>query len=52
MTPLSTCSIGTQIVDRNDYLSRNAAFYLLASITISFLAGSIAPTPLYALYQA
>jgi len=51
MTPLSTCSIGTQIVDRNDYLSRNASFYLLASITISFLAGSIAPTPLYALYQ-
>jgi predicted MFS family arabinose efflux permease len=52
MTPLSTCSIGTQIVDRKDYLSKNAAFYLLASITISFLAGSIAPTPLYALYQA
>jgi predicted MFS family arabinose efflux permease len=28
-----------------------AAFYLLASITMSFLAGSSAPTPLYPLYQ-
>jgi predicted MFS family arabinose efflux permease len=52
MTPLSVCSTGTQIIDRSSYLSRNATFYLLASITISFLAGSSAPTPLYALYQA
>src|ERR1700678_2804535 len=52
MTPLSVCSTGTQIVDRNSYFSRNATFYLLASITISFLAGSSAPTPLYTLYQA
>ena len=29
-----------------------AGFYLLASITISFLAGSSAPTPLYPVYQA
>jgi predicted MFS family arabinose efflux permease len=29
-----------------------AAFYLQASITMSFLAGSSAPTPLYRLYQA
>src|ERR1700687_3844263 len=29
-----------------------ASFYLLASITVSFLAGSSAPTPLYPLYQA
>ena len=28
------------------------AFYLLASITVSFLAASSAPTPLYATYQA
>lgn len=28
-----------------------ASFYLLASITISFLAGSAAPTPLYPVYQ-
>lgn len=28
------------------------AFYLLASITVTFLAGSSAPTPLYPVYQA
>jgi MFS family permease len=33
-------------------LSSRAAFYLLASITVSFLAGSLAPTPLYPVYQA
>ena len=33
-------------------LSATAAFYLLASITVSFLAGSSAPTPLYPLYQS
>jgi len=36
-------------------VSRSAhptGFYLLASITISFLAGSSAPTPLYPVYQA
>jgi predicted MFS family arabinose efflux permease len=33
-------------------LSPEAAFFLLASITVSFLAGSSAPTPLYPLYQA
>lgn len=33
-------------------LSGRAAFYLLASITVSFLAGSLAPTPLYPIYQA
>jgi MFS family permease len=32
-------------------LSRATAFYLQASITLSFLAGSSAPTPLYPLYQ-
>ena len=34
------------------YLSPSASFYLLASITLSFLAGSSVPTPLYPLYQA
>jgi hypothetical protein len=34
------------------HLSSRAAFYLLASITVSFLAGSLAPTPLYPVYQA
>src|ERR1700712_3998116 len=33
-------------------LSRTSAFYLQASIVLFFLAGSSAPTPLYALYQA
>jgi len=33
-------------------LSPAAAFYLLASITVSLLAGSSAPTPMYPLYQA
>ncbi|MGH8796298.1 MAG: MFS transporter, partial [Caldimonas sp.] len=33
-------------------LSAGAAFHLQASITVSFLAGSSAPTPLYPLYQA
>ncbi len=33
-------------------LSKQAAFYLQASIILFFLAGSSAPTPLYALYQA
>jgi MFS family permease len=31
---------------------RTVAFYLQASITVSFLAGSSAPTPLYTTYQA
>src|SRR4051812_6801220 len=33
-------------------LSRRAAFYLQVSIAVSFLAGSSAPTPLYAVHQA
>jgi len=33
-------------------LSPNMAFFLLASVTVSFLAGSSAPTPLYPLYAA
>jgi predicted MFS family arabinose efflux permease len=33
-------------------LSGTAAFYLYASIIVFFLAGSSAPTPLYATYQA
>jgi MFS family permease len=33
-------------------LSATAAFYLQASIVLFFLAGSSAPTPLYAVYQA
>jgi predicted MFS family arabinose efflux permease len=37
---------------RTGRLSPAAAFVLQASITVSFLAGSSAPTPLYPLYQA
>src|ERR1700734_2794689 len=33
-------------------LSSRVSFFLLASITVSFLAGSLAPTPLYPVYQA
>src|SRR3569833_249291 len=33
-------------------LGHTASFYLLASIILFFLAGSSAPTPLYAVYQA
>lgn len=32
-------------------LSPSIAFYLLASLTITFLAGSSAPTPLYSVYR-
>ena len=34
------------------HLPPAASFYLLASITVSFLAGSAAPTPLYPVYQS
>ncbi|MEI9936597.1 MAG: MFS transporter [Pseudomonadota bacterium] len=37
---------------RTARLSDRAGFVLLASLAVSFLAGSSAPTPLYALYQA
>ncbi|MFE0631911.1 MFS transporter [Streptomyces sp. NPDC058864] len=37
---------------RTGVLPPRAAFYLLASIVVSFLAASSAPTPLYAVYQA
>src|SRR5271155_3736628 len=34
-----------------DRISGKPALYLLASLVVSLLAGSAAPTPLYALYQ-
>ena len=37
---------------RGRRLSPRAAFWLQVSIAVSFLAGSSAPTPLYAVYQA
>src|SRR5258706_7216596 len=51
MVQVSSHPKATQAIEQNGYLSRNAAFYLLASITVSFLASSSAPTPLYSLYQ-
>ena len=51
MMKVSSYSNSAQAVVNKGYLSRNAAFYLLASITVSFLASSSAPTPLYSLYQ-
>src|SRR5215471_14596633 len=42
-------SVGRPTVSR---LSARGTFFLLASVVVSFLAGSIAPTPLYATYQA
>src|SRR3984885_14509806 len=42
----------SSILTRTGHLSPAASFYLLASMTVSFLAGSSAPTPLYPLYQA
>src|SRR5258706_16375466 len=37
---------------KSGYLSPTASLYLLASITVSYLASSSAPTPLYPIYQA
>lgn len=42
----------TAISARGRRLPPNVALYVLASITVSFLAASSAPTPLYAVYQA
>ena len=41
----------SSILSPSGHLSPTVSFYLLASMTVSFLAGSSAPTPLYPLYQ-
>jgi MFS family permease len=51
MPPLTQTSTRSTLGPRPRIGSR-AAFYLLASIIVSFLAASSAPTPLYATYQA
>jgi predicted MFS family arabinose efflux permease len=51
MTPLCAGSDTAQVVAAEAYLPRNAALFLLASITVSFVSSSTALTPLYALYQ-
>jgi hypothetical protein len=52
MTPLCACSDAAQVIETKAYLPRNAAFFLLASITVSFISSSSALTPLSAPYQA
>ena len=54
MSHASTCPVSVipQGQLKSDRLSQTASFYLLASITVSFLASSSAPTPLYPIYQA
>jgi MFS family permease len=52
---IATCSAASApnvVASHTLRLSPKAAFYLLASITVTFLAGSLAPTPLYPIYQA
>lgn len=52
-TPLSAPTrIGAMPSAPARQLSPRAAFFLLASITVSLLAGSMAPTPIYPIYQA
>src|SRR5713226_5339382 len=51
MPPLTQASTRSTLGPRLR-LGPRVAFYLQASIIVSFLAGSSAPTPLYATYQA
>jgi MFS family permease len=51
--PMNNCTALTAVdVASARTLSPRVSFFLLASITVSFLAGSLAPTPLYPVYQA
>jgi MFS family permease len=50
-TPPMNATLKSTTAGRPVRLSPRVAFYLVASITLTFLAGSSAPTPLYALYQ-
>src|SRR5271168_2087229 len=52
MMQISRLSKTAQPVESRRYFSRDVTFFLLASITVSFLASSSAPTPLYSIYQA
>jgi len=51
MHPAAAPAAKSSIRSPTAHLSPLASFYLLASVTVSFLAGSSAPTPLYPLYQ-
>ena len=48
---MSDLILAPDLARRRFRLPSNLAFYLQASIIVFFLAGSSAPTPLYALYQ-
>ncbi|UQX89553.1 MFS transporter [Jatrophihabitans telluris] len=50
--PVGTDRLGSTPFTRRKRLPTTAALLLLASIVVSFLAASSAPTPLYAFYQA
>ncbi len=52
MSSVTSATTSRTAVAHAPRLSPATAFYLQASITVSFLAGSSAPTPLYPLYQA
>src|SRR3954447_16884257 len=50
--PTATTDTATERTGRRFAVPPGAALFLLASITLAFLAASSAPTPLYAIYQA
>lgn len=50
--PLTVAGPVLPVASSTAHARRGSAFLLLASVTVSFLAGSSAPTPLYAHYQA
>jgi hypothetical protein len=52
MSPSSASTGAVAFARRPWHLSQPASFALLGSIVLFFLAGSSAPTPLYAVYQA
>src|SRR2546422_4087911 len=52
MSCAATVPVSLPSQPKSGSLSRAASLYLLASITVSYLASSSAPTPLYPIYQA
>jgi MFS family permease len=52
MTSSSVATLNAPAIAAGRRLSPAVAFLLLASLTVSFLAGSSAPTPLYGVYMA
>src|SRR3989475_9062227 len=52
MSCTATLPVSPPSQPKSGSLSRAASLYLLASITVSYLASSSAPTPLYPIYQA